>query len=160
MAKDLLKYKGYVGSYDLCFDSGEICGKLEFINALVTFEAHTVVELQAEFENAVDSYLATCKELGYTPEKTLSGSFNVRTGPDLHKQIATKAMEDETSINQVVVEALKEYLKEASVVTHNHVHHVVSEDRAIADQFIYGDSGDSPRYSKQQWKLKDGSVTH
>ncbi|WP_010323006.1 type II toxin-antitoxin system HicB family antitoxin [Marinobacterium stanieri] len=111
MNKDnLLKHKGYYGSFDVCFDSGVLHGKVEFINDLVTFEASSVEELKNEFESAVDDYLETCEELGRAPNKTMTGSFNVRVGQDLHKQLAVAALKHKLSINQVVIDALTSYL--------------------------------------------------
>ena len=157
-ANNLLKYKGYVGSYEVCFESGTLSGKLEFINALVTFEAVTPTELKNEFELAVDDYLETCKELGYQPEKSLSGSFNVRIGSELHKEVAVRALESGCSINQIIVDALESSFNEGEVVTHNHnhVHHVVSQadERVDVSALAYGkESLASP--SMPLWDIKN-----
>lgn len=120
--RKLLKYKGYFGSCEMCFDENILTGKIEFINSLVTFEASTPQELEDEFKNAVDDYLQTCAELGYEPEKSMSGTFNVRVGPEVHKEAAVYAMDHDISMNQLVCKAIETYIKSEQVVIHNHNH--------------------------------------
>ena len=43
------------------------------IRSLVTFEADNEGELEKAFQEAVDDYLATCKEQGIAPEKPFKG---------------------------------------------------------------------------------------
>lgn len=104
--ENTLKYKGYIGSCNICLESNTIHGKIEFINDLVTFEAEGVQDLKDEFIAAVDDYLETCKQLGKEPNKTLSGSFNVRVGEELHKKIFLESINKKKSINQVIIDAL------------------------------------------------------
>ena len=59
MAK-LMQYQGYYGSAEPSPEDGCIYGKLEFISALVSYEANTVPRLVKAFHSAVDDYLATC----------------------------------------------------------------------------------------------------
>ncbi len=91
---NMLKYKGYYGSYQVCLESSSIHGKIEFINDLVTFEASNVDDLKREFEASVDDYLETCNEIGREPNKTLTGSFNVRVGEVLHKKLGIEAIKN------------------------------------------------------------------
>jgi len=62
--KDMLKYKGYLGSINFDEKSVIFYGKIEFIRALVTFEATEAKHLQQEFKRAVDDYLLMCEEKG------------------------------------------------------------------------------------------------
>ena len=55
----------------------------------------------------VDNYLADCKEAGTTPEKPFKGSFNVRIPAALHQKAALLAMENKTSLNNFVAEAIR-----------------------------------------------------
>jgi predicted HicB family RNase H-like nuclease len=106
--KDILRYKGFMGSVEISIEDDCLHGKLLFINDLVTYEARTPNQLQAEFEFAVEDYLATCKELGRSPEKPLKGTFNVRVGPELHQKLARQAALKHASINDIVKQALIE----------------------------------------------------
>jgi predicted HicB family RNase H-like nuclease len=50
------------------------------------------------------------KANGKIPEKPFKGSFNVRTGSDLHREAALLAKAKGTTLNTVVIEALEKYL--------------------------------------------------
>ena len=64
----LMHYKAYAGS--VIESMGAFHGKLLGITDLVTYEADNVGALWGAFVDAVDDYLATCKELGKEPQKT------------------------------------------------------------------------------------------
>jgi predicted HicB family RNase H-like nuclease len=98
----LMQYKGYVGGIEANVDDAVLHGKLEFINALVTFEGETVALVKQAFEQAVDDYLADCAQLGYTPEVPCKGVFNVRVGHELHLKAAITAREMGVSLNDLV----------------------------------------------------------
>ena len=59
-----MSYKAYQGSVEVDLDSNLLVGKIHFVNDLVTYEAKTVVALRKAFEEAVDDYLETCRQLG------------------------------------------------------------------------------------------------
>jgi len=82
-----IDYKGYIGSIEYSPDDKCFFGKLEMIDDLVTFEANNAKELEANFQNAVDEYLETCKRLDREPQKVYKGVFNVRIEPELQKRI-------------------------------------------------------------------------
>ncbi len=105
---DILKHKGYIGSVEHDIKNEILHGKIQFINDLVTYEAVTIPELKKEFILAVDDYLATCKELGRDPQKSFKGSFNVRVGEDIHRDVALSAYSQGVSINQFVTDTLAE----------------------------------------------------
>lgn len=104
----MLEYKGYLGTVEYSADDHCIFGKLAFIRDLVNYEATTVAKLEKEFRDAVDDYLKTCEEQGREPNKPFKGSFNVRTGPDIHRALAIAA--NDTTLNAYVCEAIKEKL--------------------------------------------------
>lgn len=116
---DILKYKDYEGTAELDMTRRVCRGKILFIDDLVTYEAASPVELQAEFEAAVDDYLETCASLGREPQKPLRGQFNVRIPPALHKAAALRALKDNVSLNDVVVKAMDAFVNVSSVVNHN-----------------------------------------
>ncbi|WP_421575131.1 type II toxin-antitoxin system HicB family antitoxin [Stenotrophomonas maltophilia] len=117
-----LKYKGYEGTAELVLDRGVCRGKILFIDDLVTYETEAIKEIQAEFEAAVDDYLETCEQLGRAPRKPLSGTFNVRIEPELHRDLKLRAINDEVSLNEVVERAIGCYLHGEKSVTNNHNH--------------------------------------
>ncbi len=109
----MLKYKGYVGiaEYD---DVGKIfTGEVAGLTAVITFQGRTPEELEASFRESIDLYLQMCAEDGVKPEKTYSGKFNVRIDPELHRELAVKALMEKKSINDLVNEALRRCLTSA-----------------------------------------------
>ena len=55
--KDVLNYKGFIGSVQFSADDTVFYGKVEGINDLVTFEGGAVKELTDAFQYAVDEYI-------------------------------------------------------------------------------------------------------
>lgn len=104
--KNLLQYKGYYGSVE--YDSGEpiFYGKIEYVKALVSYEAKDAIGIKKAFHEAVDHYLAMCQKERIEPEKSFKGSFNVRTGHELHCKIALEASKREISINKFICQVL------------------------------------------------------
>jgi predicted HicB family RNase H-like nuclease len=110
MAK-LLEYKGYYGSIEASPEDGCLFGKLEFINALLNYEAETVPALAAAFREAVDDYLADCARRGREPELPCKGSFNVRVGHDAHLRAAVAAKERGLSLNDFTRQAIEMFVQ-------------------------------------------------
>ena len=103
-----LKYKGYIGSVAYSEPDKVFFGKLEGIDDLVNYEGESVAELTAAFHEAVDDYLIFCEEHNCKPEKSYSGSFNIRISPATHRDIANRATEAGISINAFVKKVLDE----------------------------------------------------
>lgn len=105
-----MTYKGYDGS--VCFSEPDrvFHGKIEFVRDLVTYEGTDVDSLEQAFHEAVDDYLQLCQSEGRPPDQPFKGTFNVRTGSDLHRRTSLYARENGTTLNGVVVEALRRYL--------------------------------------------------
>lgn len=116
---NLLKYKGYYGSMEISLEDKVLHGKIECINDLVTYEAQNVDALQSAFEVAVDDYLETCAEIGKEPDRTMSGTFNVRIGEILHKKAYLKSCSLGVTLNEFVRLSVSEKLDDKKEV---HIH--------------------------------------
>lgn len=116
---DILKYKDYEGTAELDMSRGVCRGKVLFIDDLVTYEAASPVNLQREFEAAVDDYLETCEQVGKEPQRTFRGQFNVRVAPELHRAASLRAVTEGVTLNEVVVRALDAYVNVRHDVNHN-----------------------------------------
>ncbi len=103
-----LEYKGYTGSIEYSKEDDLLFGKVLGINGLISYEGNTGKELESDFKEAIDTYLADCKREGLSPEKPFKGSFNVRISPKLHQKAALLAMEDKMSLNNFVAESIRE----------------------------------------------------
>ena len=112
---DMMEYKGYFGSVHYSDDDKCFFGRLEHIRDLVTYEGYDVKSLRKSFEEAVDDYLETCNKQHKVPEKPFKGSFNIRTGEELHRNAYLYAQAKKMSLNQVVVAALHKYLPKYSL---------------------------------------------
>lgn len=107
-----LKYKGYVGSIEFSPEDNLLFGEILGIDGLVNYEGTTMQELTDSFHQAVEDYLAFCKDHNWIPQKSYSGAFNVRVSPDTHRQIFNRATEAGISINAFVKKVLDEAVKE------------------------------------------------
>lgn len=105
--KDVLTYKGFIGSVHYSTDDRVFFGKIEGINDLVTFEGTNVDELESAFKYMIDEHLKDCKEEGKEIEKSYKGVLNIRITPDLHRKVARKAMLSNISLNQLIQQAIE-----------------------------------------------------
>ena len=65
---NMVHYKGYDGSIEFSKEDGVFYGKVVGIQALISSEGKNEEELLADFHDAVDDYLETCKAHGKEPE--------------------------------------------------------------------------------------------
>ncbi|WP_283148989.1 type II toxin-antitoxin system HicB family antitoxin [Silvimonas soli] len=107
----ILKYKDFEAVAELSDDMTRVRGKILYIEDLVTFESSDLGGgIQREFEEAVEDYLATCKALGREPKKPFKGVFQVRVTPEVHRKAATCAARHKTTLNDLMVKALVQFL--------------------------------------------------
>ena len=107
--KDVLTYKDFIGSVHFSPEDSVFFGKVEGINDLVTFEADNVTDLIKEFKSAVNDYVDYCQTKKKSPHKSVKGSFNVRTSPEVHfVAMRVAAQKGYKSLNQYVSEAINE----------------------------------------------------
>jgi len=105
--KNTMEYKGYLGAVEYSDEDGIFFGKVQFVRALISYEGNDVQGLREDFHNAVDDYLALCKEKNMTPEQPFKGSFNVRVGRNLHRKLAIEAEQRGMSLNSLIVAVLE-----------------------------------------------------
>lgn len=108
--KNTLEYKGYYTKPQFDADTLTIHGRIEGINDYIDFETENTKDITNAFHEAVDDYLAFCREVGKSPEKTYKGSFNIRISPELHKSLAIAAFKSGESLNSLVEKAIQTYL--------------------------------------------------
>ena len=116
MSKNVMKYKGYHAAISYDADDrifiGEVIGTTDSLN----FHGSTPDELEASFKNCVDNYLDFCAQMGKNPQKSYTGSFNVRVTPELHASAAEYAACNNMSLNQVMLQALQMFVKRNTVM--------------------------------------------
>lgn len=109
-----MNYNGYLASISFSEEDNVFFGKIEGIEALVTFESDNVQGLKEEFHKAVEDYIAFCEEEGIDPHKSYTGVLNVRLTPEIHSRVAVVAKLKGISINAFIRSAVEQSL--ASVI--------------------------------------------
>lgn len=101
-----MKYRGYTARID--YDSIEnlFAGEIVGLSEKLTFHGAGVDELRADFEFAVDHYLASCAAMGVVPEKQASGKLLIRIPPEIHAAATVAAAAQGQSLNQWIMDAL------------------------------------------------------
>ena len=105
-----LAHNGYFGIVKYSPESEIFYGKIEAIVDLVSYEGETAKEVRAAFEEAVESYLETCAEVGKKSNKPYTGTFNVRVNTGFHRKAAILSEQRNISLNQLIGEALAHYM--------------------------------------------------
>lgn len=103
----MMKYKGYIGHVEYDDQAKIFHGEVVGLRDIITFQGKSVEELEQAFKDSVDDYLAWCKGRGEKPEKTFSGTFNLRIPPELHAKLALQAKTIGISLNTYVTEKLR-----------------------------------------------------
>jgi predicted HicB family RNase H-like nuclease len=111
----IIKYKGYYTIPEYSPNDEVFFGKIEGIRGLILFEADSAKDIKKAFYEAVDEYIEDCKNEGIAPEKPFKGTFNVRIGEELHQKAAIYAENHNTSLNNLVKEALELLINEIEV---------------------------------------------
>ena len=96
---NVLAYKGYFAPVEFDAEQHVLTGMVTGIRDAIVFEGSTAEEVERCFHDAV-------AEKGKEPERAFKGSFNVRTGSELHKQAALAAAKKGESLNKFVTEAI------------------------------------------------------
>ena len=101
-----MKYLGYTARID--YDSIEnlFVGEIVGMSEQLTFHGASVQELRADFEFAVNHYLASCAAMGVAPEKQASGKLLIRIPTELHAAATIAAAASAQSLNQWIIVAL------------------------------------------------------
>jgi predicted HicB family RNase H-like nuclease len=140
-----MEYRGYIGTAEVSIEDGILFGQIECINDLIMYQGQTPAELEAAFHESVDDYLQSCEELGREPDKTFSGTFNIRIGAQRHKRLhIEKVRENKASLNELLCIVIDSYFsKESEHHTHNHHHyHVLQEPEQIVVSRSTGNTTD------------------
>ncbi len=102
-----MTYKSYTARVEYDERDNIFVGRLLGIRNIISFHGETVAELRAEFELAVNDYLADCKQQGVSPEKPASGKLLLRVPPEVHGRALIAAQAAGKSLNQWATEALQ-----------------------------------------------------
>lgn len=150
-------YKSYSGSCVTSIEDECLHGQILFIDDLITYEGNTVPELKASFESAVDRYMDYCARTQKPANKPYSGTFNVRVGPNLHREAAQRAKRSDMTLNEFVRKALQKEVNQSNkpdVILHEMtINHVVKKTEQITEPF-YSEEDASWQPSQEKSKLR------
>ena len=104
----MLTYKGYTGHVELDSAAGVFHGEVLDTRDVITFQGTSVEDLTQAFRDSVDDYLEFCQLRGEEPDKPFSGRLMLRVPPTLHRRVYAQAKKAGKSLNQWIVEKLKE----------------------------------------------------
>lgn len=104
----MLEYKGYHASVEFDAEDNLFIGEVFGINDSLNFHGTSVTELKEMFKQCIDNYLDLCEKIGKKPDKEFKGTFNVRIPPELHKKAALEAARQNITLNQYVIQAIKQ----------------------------------------------------
>lgn len=154
--KKHFEYHGYLGSAEISVEDGVLFGKLLFIRDTITYEATNVQDLEVAFREAVDDYLETCRELNDEPDTPCKGSFNVRVGPQLHRDVALAARCKGMGLNEYVCAALTSAVNAEHQSQHIHHHHEVTVQVSGVSKQRVASAGMQPH----EWESMNVATSH
>jgi len=105
-----MTYKGYFAKINFDERDSIFWGKVIGIKDSITFDGETVAQLTKDFHNAIDHYLADCKNENHLPAKPYSGKLTLRISPGIHAEIAAAAAHAGKSLNKWVADTLDQVI--------------------------------------------------
>jgi predicted HicB family RNase H-like nuclease len=93
-------------------EDGVYGGRVLGIEDIVHFEGSTPEEVAEAFRGSVDDYLEHCRGRGKEPNKPFSGKFSLRMPAQMHRQLSVLAEARQTSLNALVLSAIKAFARE------------------------------------------------
>ena len=102
-----MTYKNYYAKVDFDPEDHIFTGHIIGIQDVIGFHGESVVELETAFSEAVDNYLAACKELNQEPNRPYSGNIMLRVPAEVHAAVAAAAEACGKSINQWAAKILE-----------------------------------------------------
>lgn len=102
-----LSYLGYVANVEFSAEDELLVGQVVNTRDSISFHADSAADVLREFHAVIDSYLASCREIGTEPEKPYSGRLLLRIDPALHRSVAAEAARTGKSINGFVEQVLR-----------------------------------------------------
>jgi predicted HicB family RNase H-like nuclease len=111
-----LQHRGYEGSVQYSAEDKMLHGRLLTARDLISYGGIDLAELEINFRDAVDEYLAFCSETGKAPDAPIrtSDEIEVSISPDLKAQALHFAKQHDRGFDSVVNDALEQYLAKAS----------------------------------------------
>lgn len=105
--KNTLSYKGYLGTVNFDSEDRIFHGRVIGISDVIGFEGDTVNELESDFQNGVDDYIETCRDIGKIPETPFSDKIVLDMPPDLYAAVARQASQNQKPIDAWIIDVCR-----------------------------------------------------
>lgn len=112
----MITHTGYISKIEFDEDDEVLHGRILGIRDIITFKTDRVDGALAAFEESVYEYLAFCEERNKEPERPISGKYNLRIDPNMHRGISLLAAANDTSMNSGAVWAIEKAFFEGGEV--------------------------------------------
>ena len=109
-----MNHKGYFAHVEYDQEDKILIGRVVGIRDGINFHGNNGEEVETAFVEAVDDYLALCKEIGQKPEKPYSGKISLRVSAEVHAAAASAAEAKGDSLNQWIKKTLEEKISAVS----------------------------------------------
>lgn len=102
-----MTHKGIAARIEFDDRDGIFVGRVVGVRDIIGFHGKTVTELRKACSEAIDDYLADCKERGVKPPRPASGKVLLRIPPELHAEAVRAAELAGESLNKWATDALR-----------------------------------------------------
>ncbi len=152
MNNNLLEYKGYHAKIEIDTEDKLFIGTVIGINDYLVFHGENYNELQKMFEQSIDNYLQMCAEMGIEPDKEYKGTFNVRISPELHKKADLRAKSEKTTLNQLIGNAIEQYINNNVQQTSKEIYFLPMETIGIMNNIAENKNNCKKSYDTTVWE--------
>ena len=108
MSQNIMHYKGYAARVEYSPEDKCFVGRILGIQDIIGFHGESVAELEQDFRETMEFYFDTCRKENKAPDRPYSGKLVLRLSPDLHRQISLASETTGKSINDLVLDALRQ----------------------------------------------------
>lgn len=108
MSENIMRYKNYVARVEYSPEDKCFVGRVLGTRDVIGFHGTSVRELERDFRETMEFYFDTCRKEGKEPDRPYSGKLVLRLTPELHREIAMASEAMGKSINDIVLDALRE----------------------------------------------------
>lgn len=108
-------YRGYAATISYNRMENNFYGEVNGISGVIVFSGSSIDELEREFINSVDEYLAECEKEDRKPDKQYSGDILIQLHPNLHCRLALVCEELGADLHEFVENTLFHALEGAEL---------------------------------------------
>jgi predicted HicB family RNase H-like nuclease len=110
MSENVLKYRGYTASIEFDASDNILVGRVLGIRHVIDFHGADPAAVRAEFKNAIDGYLATCKKAGIEPNRPHPDKITVPLPLNVSVALAQVGARTGQSPRDLILDAVKTFI--------------------------------------------------